>query len=185
MVYSHPSLTSTFVPHFIIYIYLPQPLGHWVGRQRYLHKTNTLKPDRLEKLETIGFEFVMSKSDSVKFSVVWDQSYQALKAFKDVNGHIEVPKGYKPQPDMAELDGWVARQRSHFKKGKLPEHLKDKLVALGLNLGGRGRPFGIEAEDVWITNYKALAGKYLCTYVCISLMIFSTSCYCFFVVDEE
>lgn len=74
-----------------------------------------------------------------------------------MNGHVEVPNGYKPQPDMAELDGWITRQRKHFKDGKLPEHLKSKLVELGLNLGGRGRPFGVEGEDTWRVSYKALA----------------------------
>ena len=87
-------------------------------------------------------------------------SFQALKAFRDLNGHIEVPKGYKPQPDMAELDGWITRQRKHFKDGKLPYHLKEKLLELGLNLGGRGRPFGIETEDAWNMNYRALLQYY-------------------------
>ena len=134
-----------------------QPLGHWVGRMRYLHRNGKLEESREQRLKDIGFEFIMQKTSEVKFSVVWDKSYQALKAFRDMNGHVEVPNAYKPQPDMAELDGWITRQRKHFRDGKLPDHLKVKIVELGINLGGRGRPFGIETEDIFSQNYKALA----------------------------
>ncbi|KAL7536840.1 LOW QUALITY PROTEIN: hypothetical protein ACHAXR_007432 [Thalassiosira sp. AJA248-18] len=144
------------VPKEFTYKYSP-PLGHWVGRMRYLHKAGKLDPERLRRLQEIGFEFVISKTKDIKFSVVWDKSFQALKAFKDMNGHVEVPNGYKPQPDMAELDGWITRQRKHFRDGKLPDHLKSKIQELGINLGGRGRPFGIESEEMWSRNYKALA----------------------------
>ena len=147
------SLQITFYLNYINY----QPLGQWVGRQRALAKADKLDPNRKERLEEIGFEFELKKTDNVKFSVVWDTSYQALKAFKDVNGHIEIPQKYKPSLDSAELDGWITRQRKHFKDGKLPDHLKSKLIALGLNLGGRGRPFGIQSEDGWRMNYTALA----------------------------
>lgn len=146
----------TNVPKEFTYRYSP-PLGHWVGRMRHMNKKGILDPERVERLEQIGFEFVIEKTDKINFSVVWDKSYQALKAFKEVNGTLEVPHGYRPQPDMAELDGWITRQRKHFKDDKLPDHLKYKLQALGLNLGGRGRPFGIESEGLWKITYKALA----------------------------
>jgi len=143
------------VPKEFSYKFSP-PLGHWVGRMRHLHKTGRLDPSRSERLLDVGFEFVIAKTDSIKFSVVWDSSFQALQAFKDVNGHVEVPKGYRPQPDASELDGWITRQRKHFKDGKLPDHLKTKLQALGLNLGGRGRPFGLESEESWGKHIKDL-----------------------------
>mmetsp|Transcript_24642 Transcript_24642/g.47203 ORF Transcript_24642/g.47203 Transcript_24642/m.47203 type:complete len:491 (+) Transcript_24642:109-1581(+) len=145
----------TNVPKEFTYKYSP-PLGHWVGRMRHLHKKDALDLERTQRLLAIGFEFVITKSDKINFSVVWDKSYQALKAFKDMNGHIEVPVGYKPQPDMAELDGWITRQRKHFKDDKLPHHLTTKLQDVGLNLGGRGRPFGVESEELFTRNYKAL-----------------------------
>lgn len=123
---------------------------------RYLHKKLKLEPHRVECLRQIGFEFVLTKNNTVKFSVVWDKSFQALKAFKDSNGHLEVPAGYKPQPDMAELDGWITRQRKHFKDGKLPDHLKGKLLDLGVKLGGRGRPYGLESDKLWQSRLDAL-----------------------------
>jgi hypothetical protein len=39
----------------------------------------------------------------------------------------------------------------------MPDSLKNKLKEIGLNLGGRGRPFGIDSEEKWSMNYKALA----------------------------
>ena len=125
---------------------------------RTLHKKEKLDPARLKLLQELGFEFVVNrKEEGVKFSVVWNKSYEALKAFKEVNGHVEVPKGYKPQENMGDLDGWIQRQRKHFKDGKMPNSLKNKLKEIGLNLGGRGRPFGIDSEEKWSMNYKALA----------------------------
>ena len=150
-----------FNSHPYYFISTTQPLGHWVGRMRYLKRQGKLDEDREERLEAIGFQFEMDKNDKqVKFSVVWNTSYEALKAFKEVNGHVEIPKGYKVSGTgnaSTMLDGWITRQRKHYKDGKLPDHLKKKLVALGLNLGGRGRPFGIESEEAWSMNYKALA----------------------------
>lgn len=125
---------------------------------RHLHKKGTLDAARTARLESIDFQFIVErKGNMVNFSVVWDRSYRALKAFRDVNGHVEVPNGYKPQPDMAELDGWITRQRKHHRDGRLPEHLQSKLKELGLNLQGRGRPFGVESADMFGKNYKALA----------------------------
>lgn len=121
-----------------------------------MHKKGTLATDRVDRLTDIGFQFVTEKTDNIKFSVVWDKSYQALKAFRDANGHVEVPAGFRPQPDMAELDGWITRQRKHHKSGKLPEHLRTKLVDIGVNLGGRGRPFGIENDQKWEETYQVL-----------------------------
>lgn len=44
---------------------------------RYLNKNGKLDPLRQSKLEEIGFEWVVAKkSDTIKFSVVWDKSFQ-------------------------------------------------------------------------------------------------------------
>lgn len=147
----------TNVPKKFVYKYTSPPLGQWVSRIRNSHKKGILDPERKKQLEEIGFEFELADDDMVKFSIVWNKCFEALKAFKEVNGHIEVPKGYKPHPEASNLDGWIGRQRTHYRNGKLPPYLKKKLQEVGLNLGGRGRPFGIETEDEWSQNYKALA----------------------------
>lgn len=127
---------------------------------RQLHRKKELEQSRVDRLKLIDFEFAVAKSDMVSFSVVWDKSYQAVKVFRDAHGHCEVPEGYRPQPNQAELDGWIKRQRLYFKKEKLPEHLAAKLRSLGINLKGKGRPFGIDSEEAWKIKYQDLVEYY-------------------------
>ncbi|KAL9178962.1 hypothetical protein ACHAXT_011935 [Thalassiosira profunda] len=145
------------VPKKFVYQHANPPLGMWCSRMRTAKKKGTLSAEREALLQEIGFEFEIKDDDMLRFSIVWNKSYEALKAFKDVNGHLEVPKGYKPHAEASELDGWMARQRKHFRAGKLPDFMKQKLQDLGLNLGGSGRPFGVESDDQWRQNYKVLA----------------------------
>ena len=42
-------------------------------------------------------------------------------------------------------------------EGKLPKELIRKLESLGLNLKGRGRPFGFESPESWEQSYKELS----------------------------
>ena len=145
------------VPKKFVYQHAQPPLGMWCSRMRTAKKKGTLSAEREALLQEIGFEFEIKDDDMLRFSIVWNKSFEALRAFKDVNGHLEVPKGYKPHAEASELDGWMARQRKHFRAGKLPDFMKQKLQDLGLNLGGSGRPFGVESEDQWRQNYKVLA----------------------------
>lgn len=139
----------TNVPRGFTFKHSP-PLGTWVGRMRILHAKKRLEQSRVERLAQIGFQFVVTNHDMVPFSAMWDKSYRALAAFKEAHGHIEVPSG------RTGLDGWISRQRGHFRKGKLPEHLKAKLQALGIDLGGSGRPYGVQSEEAWSAKRQAL-----------------------------
>lgn len=118
---------------------------------RYQHKINKLEESRVKRLEQIGFQFVVKNHEMIPFSATWDKNYRALAEFRDTHGHCEVPD------DRAGLCLWISRQRSHFRKGKLPDHLKVKLQALEINLGGKGRPFGLESEESWSAKLRALA----------------------------
>lgn len=122
-----------------------------------MYKKGTLEQSRIDRLNAIGFEYEVAKSDMINFSVVWDKSFQELKNFREMNGHVEVPENYKPTPEWStNLDGWITRQRKHFKSGKLPDHLIAKLRSIGIILGGRGRPFGIETDESWMAKYDEL-----------------------------
>ncbi|KAL7547342.1 hypothetical protein ACHAWF_010660 [Thalassiosira exigua] len=147
----------TNVPKQFKYKHTP-PLGHWVSRMRNLHRRGLLDASRERKLLDIGFEFEPPKNDEVKFSVVWNKAYLALRDYFEKNGNVEVPPGHRGDADGGGpgLDGWIVRQRKHYRAGRLPEHLQAKLRGLGVWLGGRGRPFGIEAEASWKEKYLKL-----------------------------
>ena len=59
---------------------------------------------------------------------------------------------------MGSLDGWLKRQRDHFKHGRMPNNLRDKLTSLGVNLMGKGRPFGVRTDEDFNDKFKQLVG---------------------------
>ena len=61
-----------------------KPLGRWVIRQR-VYKSR-LTPDRLEKLDGLGFVWNTYDAD-------WVGSFRELVAFRDTFGHCQPSKG--------------------------------------------------------------------------------------------
>ena len=93
-------------------------LGLWVGRQR--SKKDKLSPERLAKLESLGF--VWDVRDAF-----WDQGLAHLQQYVAEHGHTRVlqrtvVEGYR-------LGGWVSNQRAN-KDQLSPERLA-KLDSLG------------------------------------------------------
>ncbi len=66
-----------------------------------------------------------------KLSCIWDQRYGELAAFKEQNGHCNVPWNWELNP---KLGTWVTVQRKTHKAGKLSEERTKKLKALGFVL---------------------------------------------------
>jgi len=56
-----------------------------------------ISPDRIQRLESIGFEWNPQDSQ-------WKTMFERLQAFQQETGHCRVPKGY--QKDV-ELANWV------------------------------------------------------------------------------
>jgi len=74
--------------------------------------------------------------------VAWDKSYEALKKFKEENGHINVPSDYiNEAADVyggnTNLGSWLSNQRDRFKSGRL---LKDRMLKL--------EELGVEFEKI-------------------------------------
>jgi len=85
----------------------PTPLGAWVGKQRNTKRTNILSPERLQKLNGIGFVWDSSES-------IWQERYRELCAYKEQHGDINLP-----HDRTSELWRWVSTQRIFKKRGKL------------------------------------------------------------------
>ena len=91
-------------------------LGLWVGRQRKIK--DTLTPERIERLEALGFVWDILAEQ-------WEESFSRLEQFKEREGHCKVPKGYKEDG----LGLWVLNQRRQREK-LTPERI-ERLNALG------------------------------------------------------
>ena len=87
------------------------PLTQWVKRQRYQNKLrnegqhNTLTDNRKETLDKLGFVWD-------PHSAYWEERLSELVAFRDENGHANVPTSYPPNPALAV---WAKCQRRQFK----------------------------------------------------------------------
>ena len=87
-------------------------LGRWVHNQRQAYKffnsgkKSTLTPERIERLESIGFKWrVVDGPDEA-----WNTKLELLQQYKHNKGHASVPRNDKV------LGRWVATQCEQFKK---------------------------------------------------------------------
>jgi hypothetical protein len=101
-------------------------LGNWVTVQRDFYRRGRLSTERIRLLEELGFIW-----DALE--TAWNKGYQHLRAYKEENGHVNVPQvtvfhGYT-------LGSWVAFQRAFYKRGKLSAERILILEELGFNWG--------------------------------------------------
>ena len=87
-------------------------LARWVKRQRFQYKklnendpTSTMTSRRIEELESIGFVWHSHQA-------TWLEKLNELKAFKEENGHCNVPSHF---PENVALSTWVKCQRRQYR----------------------------------------------------------------------
>ena len=95
-------------------------LGRWAQKQRAAYKRGKLDNDKVELLETIGFDWVPIDSQ-------WQEKYAELKAYKEEHGHCNVLSSDKNK----QLASWVKTQRTTYNKGKLDNDKVEFLEAIG------------------------------------------------------
>jgi hypothetical protein len=94
--------------------------GRWLNTQRTNYKKNSLSQERIEKLESIGFEWKLRKS--------WEDMFKSLVEFKNKNGHCNVQWDYKDDP---QLGIWVRNQRVNYENNILSQKRIEKLESVG------------------------------------------------------
>ena len=97
-------------------------LGMWVQRQRNDYKQGRMDPERVQRLRELGFWWGCLEED-------WEEKFQLLAEFKDVNGHCNVPRKY--EVNGIKLGPWVMTQRQQFKKGNMDPKRVRRLRELG------------------------------------------------------
>jgi len=116
-------------------------LGSWVQTQRGYYKTNSLHPNRVKRLNSVGFIWSLVDGPS------WMDMYKRLLAFNKQHGHVFVPKRH---PDDPQLGTWVRHQRAFYnhQRERLPQDRIDLLEAVDFAWNVR--------EMVWMKRYKEL-----------------------------
>lgn len=79
----------------------------WVQRQRAQYRQKNLPSEKIDKLNELKFEWVVSKE-----STPWEIRLEELKEFQREHGHARVPRTYKKNPQLGD---WVHNQRHDFR----------------------------------------------------------------------
>ncbi len=119
--------------------YLPNPqLATWVNTQRDQYKEGKCLPERIKRLEELGFVW------DTKIAA-WESMFLELCKFEDKLGHCNVPMGYHENPRLAT---WVTTQRADYKDGRIASHRREKLERIGFEWNTN--------ESAWEKMYAAL-----------------------------
>ena len=96
-------------------------LASWVRTQRRAYKHSKVEPERIRRLEEIGFVWVTLET-------YWEGMFTALLAYKDAYGNCDVPKRW---PENRQLGTWVGAQRALYKRGKVAPERTRRLEEIG------------------------------------------------------
>ena len=148
--------------------YSPHPkLGAWVQTQRTQYrlanegKHNNMYPERIEKLNALGFDW----SPRGRHEIAWDGRIKQLKQFKEQHGTCAVPRDYGENQQLAH---WVANQRRQyilFQEGKTTSLNEGRIQALNelgfvwKTNGTRGRKPKVKCQDA-IQALRALRNSF-------------------------
>jgi len=105
-------------------------LGNWVKRQKLLFRQEKLSARQIHLLDELGFEWIKPSLEEV-----WLRRFEELKDFKRQRGHYNVPQW----GDTISLGRWVAKQRGHFKQGKLSQERIDLLNSIDFEWSYKGK----------------------------------------------
>ena len=107
----------------------------WQDTQRTRYNKDKLSPDRIQRLEDIGFKWVLLDLDE-KF----EKGFQATLDYKQDTGDPNAPKYYKT-PEGYKLGSWQSSQRKDYKNGKLTLERVQRLESIGFSWGLRDKWF--------------------------------------------
>lgn len=127
-------------------------LGNWVNFQRYCQKSGTLHPERKQRLEEVGFNWISERSSQDS----WGTRYEQLKAYQTRFGHCRVPVEWLENKN---LGAWVIRQRFLKKSGKLTQDREEMLNELGFTWEERERS-SWDARFRELVEFKAQNGHF-------------------------
>ncbi|MBF0152476.1 MAG: Helicase associated domain protein [Magnetococcales bacterium] len=96
-------------------------LARWVAQQRQIYRREQLSPERVQRLNAIGFTW-----DSRE--ILWEEMFALLMLYREKHGDCNVPD---PWPENADLAWWVGAQRKAYQNGNLNPKWIARLNAVG------------------------------------------------------
>lgn len=96
-------------------------LGNWARIQRKNYSEGKLDDGKVVQLEELGF--IWSPHDAE-----WEHMFEVLRDFINLHGHCRIAAKSKEHP---KLGGWIWRQRSQRRAGKLKAERIQRLDAIG------------------------------------------------------
>jgi hypothetical protein len=111
-------------PHYSI------QLVKWCSSQRNDFRANSVWQDRIDKLATIGFQFVLRPpKNAPKKYLTWEDRYNQLVVYKNEHGHAN------PKQTEGQLGIWCHNQRRYFidelkKNGNASRFTNTRLISL-------------------------------------------------------
>jgi len=124
-------------------------LDGWVSLQRRLYELKKLPLEKIQLLETIGFNWTPRATQ-------WQKMYEKLAKFKEKHGHIIISM---TSPEEYQLSKWTTTQRQNHKKGKLDKTRIKLLESIGFSF----EPINKHWEDMYkklihlMSNGKSIA----------------------------
>jgi superfamily II DNA or RNA helicase len=98
-------------------------LGSWQGDQREMYKKEKISPDRIDRLEKIGFTWE-------PFEKQFEKGFQETLLYKEKTGNPNAPASYKT-PSGFRLGSWQTNKRGNYRKENLsPDRIK-RLEVIG------------------------------------------------------
>ena len=113
-------------------------LARWVGTQRRFYREGTILPDRIQRLEEIGFRWSRGRSEQPTKPRAatrlpeksWEDFFKELGDHFKNFGDCNVPQDWHVNRPLAR---WVARQRELRRKNKLPPEQERRLTDIGFS----------------------------------------------------
>ena len=94
-------------------------LWRWVGTQRIFKKKGKLPPDKIQRLDEIGFIWDI-------LDLQWESRFNDLLTYKAVHGNVNVPQG-----EPTGLGAWVSTQRATKKANEISDERIQRLEEIG------------------------------------------------------
>jgi len=98
-------------------------LGGWQNAQRGNYKKGNLSPERIKRLEQIGFTWERLEEQ-------FEKGFQETLLYKERTGNPNAPMNYKTH-ESYQLGKWQGTQRNNYKKGKLSPDRIERLEEIG------------------------------------------------------
>jgi hypothetical protein len=99
-------------------------LGNWVRVQSTNYKNDKLSPERISRLEKLGF--IWNRKDTH-----WEKMFSHFKKFVKEKGHTNVPRRSNEADSFNKLGNWVTHQRQN--KNQLTTEQISRMDTLGFD----------------------------------------------------